>query len=501
MKTTAFKNYFDILEHHKIKRGDKTALYCEWEEISYALLEENVNRFGNILKTFGLKSGEKIIVALPDCPHCFYAFFGSMKCGVWPILLSPDLSRSNYEYIMRDSQASALITYATSESLAADFPALKMRLSIDEENYHMLLHEAAPELDPLYRSADDIAFMLYTSGSTGNPKGVPHRQSDMLFCAENYAEPILKMNEDDIIFSASKLFFAYGLGNSLIFPLRFGSSTVLCPQKTTPVDVFGIMANYRPTLFFCVPTLYNMLVKTMDKSISFDSLRLCVSAGEVLPAGIYHEWKTLTGLDIIDGIGSTEALHIFISNRPGNVHPGSTGYLVPRYEARIIGEDGLPLATDQPGMLLIRGKSTAPFYWRLPDKTKETMHPDGWLNTGDIFTEKDGCYTYQGRVDDMFKAGGNWVSPLQVEDVLRNHPAVMECAVTWRKLESLVKPLAYVVLKPGYEEDMKLARDMRTFILTSLPEYMCPVQFVFTDEIPKTRTGKVQRFILRESNH
>jgi len=420
-----------------------------------------------------------------------------MKYGVCPILLSPDMSQDHYEYVLGDSQASALITVGSSEALKARSGSLKRTLCIDEAGYAGLFGDAAPALDPCPAPESGAAFLLYSSGSTGKPKGVPHSQGDMLFCAEHYAGPVLGMSADDLIFSASKLFFAYGLGNSLIFPLRFGASVILSPRKSTPADVLRVIEERRPTLFFAVPTLYNMLVKTTLERNSFASLRLCISAGEALPAGIYHEWKRQTGLEIIDGIGSTEALHIFISNRPGDVRPGNTGFVVPGYEAGIRGEDGRLAASGQPGTLLIRGRSTAPFYWNKPDITAKTMLDDGWLNTGDIFVEEQGCYTYQGRADDMFKAGGHWVSPLRVEEVLRNHPAVLECAVTSRRLESLVKPLAHVVLKQGYEDDMALFRQLRAFVLERLPEYMCPVQFICTDAIPKTGTGKIQRFVLR----
>ncbi|MDD5168341.1 MAG: benzoate-CoA ligase family protein, partial [Syntrophales bacterium] len=491
------KDYSEILRHHAVNRGDKTAIYHGGEEISYALLEKNVNRFGNVLKKLGLKPDERIVVALPDCPDFFYAFLGGMKYGVWPILLSPDLTQSNYEYILNDSQASVLITVGSSEAVAAKGGLLRLTLCIDEERYTGLFGEAADALDSLPASEGRIAFMLYSSGSTGNPKGVPHTQEDMLFCADHYAGQILEMSEDDVVFSASKLFFAYGLGNSLIFPLYFGASIILMDHKSTPATVFQVIEDRRPTLFFGVPTLYNMMVKTLDKEASFPSLRLCVSAGEALPAGIYHGWKQLTGLSIIDGIGSTEALHIFISNLPSDVRPGSSGFVVPGYEAGIIGEDGLPVSSGQPGILLIRGKSTAPYYWNRPEITAKTMLADGWLNTGDVYVEENGCYTYQGRLDDMFKSGGNWVSPVLVEEVLRDHPAILECAVTSRRMESLVKPLAHVVLNEGYEGDMALFRELRTFVLKRLPEYMCPIQFIFTGEIPKTRTGKVQRFVLR----
>ena len=239
------------------------------------------------------------------------------------------------------------------------------------------------------------------------------------------------------------------------------------------------------------------MLKTLNETHSLDSLRLCSSAGEALPAATYHSWKELTGLEIIDGIGSTEALHIFISNRPGAVRPGASGYLVPPYEAKIVDGDGLPVPSGEPGDLLIRGKSTAPFYWNRPDKTAETMLADGWLRTGDIYVEKEGCYTYQGRADDMFKVDALWVSPITVEEVLREHPAVLECALTWRKLEGLVKPLAHVVLNAGFQEDMSLFRDLRNHVLQKLPEYMCPVQVVFCAALPKTDTGKIQRFRLR----
>jgi benzoate-CoA ligase len=493
-----FKDYADILRHQTVVRGDKAALLYEGETISYARLEENVNRFGNVVKALGLRPRERMVVALPDCPDLYYAFLGGMKYGVCPILLSPDLSQGSYEYVLADAQASAMITVGSSAAVKATSGSLRLTLCTDGPRYAGLFAEAASRLDPFPAPEDGIAFMLYSSGSTGKPKGVPHSQGDMLFCAEHYAGGILNMSAEDLVFSASKLFFAYGLGNSLIFPLACGASVILLPRKSTPAEVFRVIAEQRPTLFFAVPTLYNMLVKTMDETASFASVRMCISAGEALPAGLYHAWKRLTGLEILDGIGSSEALHIFISNRPGEMRPGSSGFVVPGYEARIIGEEGLPVASGQPGMLLIRGKSTAPCYWNRPDVSARTMLENGWLNTGDVYVEENECYTYQGRSDDMFKSGGNWVSPVQVEEVLRNHPAVLECAVTSRRLESLVKPLAYVVLKAGCAGDMALIRQLRTFVLERLPEYMCPVQFVFTEAIPKTETGKVQRFVLRD---
>jgi benzoate-CoA ligase family protein len=498
--TRQFKDYSDILHHHAVRRGGHTALYNESNRISYALLEENVNRCGNMLKSLGLKAGERIVLALPDCPDTFYAFLGAMKCGIKPVLLNPDMPQSSYEYILRDAEPSALITIRSSAAVKAGRGSLLITLCINDERYAELLKQSSTSLRPSPPAEDGVDFLLYSSGSTGEPKGVPHSQDDMLFCAEQYAGKILKMSQDDIVLSASKLHFAYGLGNSLIFPLYFGASVILNSLNAGPADIFHIfelIAKLRPSLFFAVPTLYSMMTKTMDENVSFPSIRLCVSAGEALPAGVYREWKRLTGLEVIDGIGSTEALHIFISNRPGNAIPGKTGFVVPGYEAGIIGEDGCRLPSGRPGTLLIRGKSMAPFYWNRPDMTVKTMLDDGWLNTGDVFIEENGCFTYQGRLDDMFKSSGVWVSPLKVENVLRDHPAVLECVVTSCPKEGLLKPLAYIVLKSGYEKETGLSRKMRSFVLERLPAYMCPVQFIFTDNIPKTGTGKIQRSVLR----
>ncbi len=498
--TRRFKDYAEVLHYHAVHRGEKTALYHEHDCISYGLLENNADRFGNILKSLGIMPKARIVLALPDCPDAFYAFLGGMRYGVRPILLSPDMPQSSYEYVLRDAEPSALITIGSSDAAKAAAGSSILTLRIDDRGYADLSEKASTAPVPPTVSGDEFDFMLYSSGSTGGPKGVPHSQDDMLFCAEHYAGGILQMSEEDIVLSASKLNFAYGLGNSLIFPLYFGASAVLPPRASGPANVFQIfdlIEERRPTLLFAVPTVYNIMVKTMSEEVSFSSLRLCVSAGEALPAGVYHEWKRFTGLEILDGIGSTEALHIFISNRRGNTRPGKTGFIVPGYEARIIDEDGRPVSPGQPGTLLIRGESTAHGYWNRPDATAKTMLEEGWLNTGDVFIEEEGCFTYQGRADDMFKTGGNWVSPVRVEEVLRDHPAVLECAVTSGRWEGLLRPLAHVVLKKGYEKETGLARQMRSLVMERLPAYMCPVKFVFTDSLPKTGTGKIQRFALR----
>ncbi|HBZ57447.1 MAG TPA: benzoate-CoA ligase family protein [Syntrophobacteraceae bacterium] len=496
----SFTNYFDILNHHADTKTSKNAICCESEHVTYAKLNENIGRFGNLLREVGVKPKDRVVIAIPDSPDSYYAFFGAMKWGAWPTLISPDLSRQDYEYILQDSQASALITVRGSEAAEAQTPSPLVRLFVDDEVYPSLLAGAAADLNPYRVTPENIAFLQYTSGSTGNPKGVPHSQADMIFSPRHYAGEVLNMSEKDVVFSASKLFFGYGFGNAVTFPVFYGASAVLLSGKPGPADVLGIVDQYGPTLFFGVPTLYNMMLKFITGPVSMPSLRFCVSAGEALPASYYHLWKEVTGLEIIDGIGSTEALHIFISNRPGDVHPGSSGLIVPGYEAKVVGDDGLPVKTGQQGILCIRGGSTAPCYWNKPKESAKTMLPEGWLRTGDYFVEDEGCYTCLGRQDDLFKVGGAWVSPPRVEEAVRSHPAIMECAVTSREYEGLLKPMAYVVLNAGFTGDMKLTRELRGHVLQRLPDYMCPVQFNYVQELPKTRTGKVQRYILKGEN-
>ena len=488
----------ELIFENRDQRGHRSAVFHGQESLTYLDLARNVNRFGHLLLGLGLRPRERVAIQLPDRPECLYAFLGCIQAGLWPVLMSPDLGPETSHFILGDAQASALVTGRAPAAAEPGCPSVRLRLNVDDAACQAAWAAASPELDPHPAHADDIAFLLYSSGSTGQPSGVPHRHRDMLVCADTYGAEVLGITDQDIHFSASKLFFAYGLGNSLFLPFRFGAATVLFPAKPTPADIFRVIATRRPTVFFGVPALYSMLVKTFEAAASLGSLRLCVSAGEALPATVSQEWRRLTGLDILDGIGSTEALHIFISNRPGRVRPGTSGGVVPGYEARIVAEAGQPAAAGQPGDLLIRGASTAPYYWNRPDKTVDTMLPDAWLKTGDIYTEQDGIFTYQGRRDDMFKVDARWVSPVQVEDALREHPAVRECGVTWRRLESLVKPVAHVVLEPGFTAGLDLEKELRLFARTRLPDHACPALVRFQEALPRTDTGKIQRFRLRE---
>ncbi|MDQ7827125.1 MAG: benzoate-CoA ligase family protein [Candidatus Eremiobacteraeota bacterium] len=488
----------EALEDHASAAPQRTAIYYDSRIIPYGALLEGVNRMGNVLKMKGIAAGERVVMALPDCPEFFYCFLGAMKAGAWPVPLNPAMHRETFEFVLKDTEAAALITIADSQAAGAPSEHLKERMIVGGEEFQGLLEGASPELAHAPFHEDDMAFMLYSSGSTGLPKGVPHRHSDILFTARTFGKHVAGFTADDISLSASKLFFAYGLGNSLSFPLTYGASVVLYRDKATPRELFRLIREYRPTLFFAVPSAYSMMLGIIDSSCTTDSLRSCFSAGEALPAPLYHEWKKYTSLDILDGIGSTEALHIFISNIKEKVVPGSSGYIIPGYEARIVDEKGRAVEPGQEGHLQVRGASTAPHYWNRPEKTAETMGADGWLNTGDIFVEEGGCYRYQGRNDDMFKVDANWVSPLQIESTLKEHGAVLDCGVTWRTLGGLVKPVAFVVLKDRSSASPALARELRSHVLAKLLDYMCPVQFEFVEDLPRTDTGKLQRFRLRE---
>lgn len=497
----SFGNYADLLRNHAEHRGGKNALVQGDACVSYAELERRVVSFAHLLRTDGVLPGERIVIALPDCLDFICAFLGAMRHGALPVLLGPDMSTEEYAHVFADVSPRVLVTVGLSTAATAG-SALRV-LRVEGQEYARLLEGVAGSdsaAGPPFQRQDGPDFLLYTSGSTGLPKGVPHTQGDMLFCAEHYAGQVLGMREEDVVLSASKLHFAYGLGNSLIFPLYFGATAILNPEPPGPSGMFtllGLLRKHRPTLFFAVPTLYNLMAKTLGEQNPFASVRLCVSAGEALPAGIFKQWRQATGLEILDGIGSTEALHIFLSNRPGEAAPGVVGRPVPGYEARLVTEDGLPAQPGTPGLLHIRGGSTAACYWNRPERTAQTMLPGGWLNTRDYFVEEGG-YAYQGRADEMFKYGGGWVSPVRVEEALREHPAVSECAVTPCKVDGLLAPLAHIVPVPGFADSPGLALSLRNFATEHLPPPLRPVRFVFREALPKTRTGKINRSLIAQ---
>ncbi|MCB2188798.1 MAG: benzoate-CoA ligase family protein [Deltaproteobacteria bacterium] len=490
-----FTDYAGILRQHARNQGGKTAVLCAGQSLTYAGLADQVARFAGLLHALGLRPGDSFAIALPDGPEFFFAFLGGLHYGAVPIPLGMQLTPKNYAAIFHDAQVAALITQSGSAAAQAWAGADRPLVGVNEPGFPARLAETSP-WPAAPPPANGVHFLLYSSGTTGEPKGVPHSQGDMLACARRYAGLVLGLGPRDVVLSASKLHFAFGLGNSLIFPLYYGATALLNPGGSGPAEVFALLdliAEQRPTVFCAVPSVYALLLRSLESAAGLASLRLCVSAGEALPASLYQAWRQVTGLEILDGIGSTEALHIYISNRPGAAAPGVTGRPVPGYEVRLVGEDGELREDGEPGRLHLRGESLAAGYWNRPDLTAASMREGGWFDTGDMFIRQDGAFRYQGRQDDLFKVGGNWVAPLAVEEVLREHPAVLECAVTAGRFAGLAAPVAHVVPAAGQGGETGLVLELRAFLQTRLPPHMCPVRYVFRRDLPRTQTGKINR--------
>ena len=491
-------------------RADKAAILCGDEIVMYRSLYENVNRMGNVLLGLGIRMEERVAILMPDTPECVYAFFGAMKIGAVSIPMNTILLPKDYEYLLNDSRARVLVVHPSLLGKVMEVRATLEYLEHivvagEEEGGALALREqmagASTELEPADMSKNDAAFWLYSSGTTGFPKGAIHLHHDMIVEADLYARETIGVVESDVSFSIAKLFFAYGLGNGLYFPLRVGGTTILLPDRPLPDTVYGVIDRYQPTVFYGVPTSYAALLNAAEKAgrTSLGKVRICVSAGEPLPKPIYEKWYDRFGVEILDGIGSTEILHIFISNRPGRVKPGSTGEIVPGYEARIIDESGEDVAVGETGTLLIKGESTAAGYWNKHEQTKTTFLGE-WINTHDKFRlDEDNYYWYAGRTDDMMKVSGLAVWPADVESILLEHPAVLESGVAGvPDADGLIKPWAYVVLKGGYEPSDELARELQTFVKTNTDPHKFPRTIKFVDDLPKTATGKIQRYKLRQ---
>jgi benzoate-CoA ligase family protein len=507
-------------------RGGNVAIECGDERITYAEMLERVNRAGNVLRErFDVRIEERVVLVLVDGPEFIYTFFGAVKIGAVPIPTSTLWKPADYEYVLNDSRARVIVI---SEPLLPglnavprerlrylkhvivvgapgrnDLPGPKGPGLHDPERprLHELMAEASPELEAEPTSKDDPAFWLYSSGSTGFPKGCVHLQHDMVVCTELYGKGVLNMTAGDRCFSVAKLFFAYGLGNAMYCPFGVGATTILWPGPPSAANVYAVIERYRPTLFFSVPTNYGMLLAHTREGRDFDlsSIRHAVSAGEALPPALFERFTARFGVEILDGIGSTEILHIFISNRPGAIRPGSSGQIVEGYQARIVDEENRDVGVGEIGNLLVSGDSTCASYWNKHDKTKATIE-GRWIRTGDkYYQDADGYYWYAGRSDDMMKVGGIWVSPIEVENALIEHTAVQECGVGSRAdHDGLLKPYAFVVLKNGQARTPELAAELRQFVRSRLAEYKRPRWVEFIDELPKTATGKVQRYKLRE---
>ncbi len=491
-------------------RGDQVAIYYGDQTYTYAQVQDGVNRAGNMLRSLGVEIEQRVMLLTLDCPEMAFAFFGAIKIGAVPIPTNTLLKPADYAYLLNDSRAKVVIVseqlLSAVEQALPELQHLKHVVVIGEPrrelSYHELTSKASEFLIAQELSKDDAAFWLYSSGTTGFPKGAVHLQHDMLVTSELYAKGVLDLTERDRTLSVAKLFFAYGLGNGLYFPFYVGASTVLYPARPTPEAYFGLIQKHRPTIFFCVPTMYAAMLAVDGAEHKYDlsSLRACVSAGEALPPSFYERWKQKFGVEILDGIGSTEILHIFISNRLGRARAGSSGELVEGYEAKIVDEHGAPVPRGEVGDLLIKGDSTCASYWNKHEKSKDTLIGE-WIRTGDKYMQDaDGYYWYQGRSDDMLKAGGIWVSPVEVENTLVQHPAVLEAGVVGHADDdTLVKPIAYVVLKHGNEPSDALATELQLFVKDKIAPYKYPRWIKFVPELPKTATGKIQRFKLRQA--
>jgi benzoate-CoA ligase len=454
-----------------------------------------VDRAANAVRSLGIAREERIAIAMLDSADWVAVFLGAIKAGIVPVALNTLLTPADYEYQLKDSGAKALFV---SDPLLKNFnTSIKV---VPQSQLNDLLQKQKPSAEAAPTCSDDMCFWLYSSGSTGKPKGTVHLHSHLILTAELYAKPVLGIREDDVVFSAAKLFFAYGLGNAMTFPLAVGATTVLMAERPTPDAVFKRLTEKKPTIFYGVPTLYAALLASpaFPKKEQL-KLRVCTSAGEALPADIGKRWTERTGTEVLDGIGSTEMLHIFLSNYPGDVRPGTTGKPIPGYQLRLVDDAGNVITRPgELGELQISGPTSAIMYWNQREKTKQTFQGP-WTRSGDKYSmDEQGYYAYGGRSDDMLKVGGIYVSPVEVEAALITHEAVLECAVVGQEDEAkLVKPKAYVVLKQGQSPSDSLKGALQQHVKDRLAPYKYPRWIEFLNELPKTATGKIQRFKLR----
>ncbi|HEX3501648.1 MAG TPA: benzoate-CoA ligase family protein [Stellaceae bacterium] len=489
-------------------RAQKIAFRDDRGAYSYAELAERVDRFANLVRGLGIVPEQRILLCLLDGIDFPTAFLGAIKAGVVPVPINTLLTTADYDFILRDSRARLLVV--SPPLLPAFTPIIERHPELqvivageDSAAYPRLadlMAAAKSEFTAARTSCDDICFWLYSSGSTGAPKGTVHLHSHLIRTAELYAVPVLRIAEDDIVFSAAKLFFAYGLGNALTFPLAVGATSILMAERPTPVAVSRVLREARPTIFYGVPTLYGALLASSDLPTRDTlALRRCVSAGEALPEDIGKRWEARTGTAILDGIGSTEMLHIFLSNRPGELRYGTTGKPVPGYAVRLVDEAGQPVRPGEIGELQVAGPTSAPLYWNNRERSRSTFLGE-WTRSGDKYIEsEDGYFTYCGRTDDMLKVGGIYVAPFEVEGALLSHDAVLEAAVIGVADElGLTKAKAFIVVKSGVAADTALAEALQRHVKERLAPYKYPRWIEFIAELPKTATGKIQRFKLRE---
>jgi len=503
----------DLIDRHVIDgRGDKTAIIDDTGSYTYADLSRRMNRIANLLGGLGIERETRIAIIMTDSIDWVAVFWGAIKAGVVPVALNTLLTPPLYQTILNDCRARAL--FVSGALLPAVEPILKtcpylrnVVVAGDDAGDHLSLGKLAANSDDHFDAvptlADEVAFWLYSSGSTGQPKGVMHRHSSPAYTARTYGARVLGIREDDTVFSAAKLFFAYGLGNSMSFPFSVGATTVLMAERPTPQSVMMRLKQHSPTIFYAVPTLYAAMLANPECTPANGSerLRLCVSAGEALPGDILRRWRERFGVEILDGVGSTELLHIFLSNRPGATFEDCSGEAVPGYELRLVDEHGNDVGPGEIGELIVDGGSAANGYWNLRDKTRATFQ-GRWTWTGDKYTrDEHGRYHICGRSDDMFKVSGIWVSPFEVEAALISHESVVEAAVIPRAdSDGLLKPKAFVVFRDHVTPDDRLFTELKEHVKSRIGAWKYPRWIEPRAELPKTATGKIQRFKLAEED-
>ncbi|MBV9820445.1 MAG: benzoate-CoA ligase family protein [Solirubrobacterales bacterium] len=486
-------------------RAEKVAYVAADARLTYAALADQVNRAGHLLRDLGVRREQRVLLVLDDTTAFPVLFLGAMKMGAVPVPVSAMDQVQNFQHFVAD-------TYT--ELVVCDLPLLeRLQVALAGAGVRYLVRggdgagvteldgglAAQPaELDPVITHRDDMAFWLYSSGSTGKPKGVVHLHHDIPYTCEHYAGQVLGLRDDDVTFSTTKLFHAYGLGNGLSFPLWFGATAVLMTGPTKPPAILETLRRHRPSVFFSVPALFGALARDPDADGALDSVRVCASAAEPLPAATVQRWRERFGIEIVDGIGSTEMLHIYCSNRPGALEPGTSGRPVPGYELRLVDEAGAVLDGPAVGGLEVRGDSCAALYWHQHEKSKRSMRGD-WFVTGDRYERRaDGVYAYVGRLDDMLKVGGLWVSPVDMEQVLIEHPRVRGVGVVGVRLDDASRIAAFVECD-GIPGDEMLAAELREWCKQRMRRYEYPHVVRFVEELPRTLTGKVQRFALRDA--
>lgn len=492
-------------------RGRKTAVECGDEQVSYQQLLERTNRAGNALRSLSVRPEERVVLLLLDSPEFLYSFFGAIKIGAVAVPINTMAKAHECEHILNDCRARVVLISESLLPMLQAIPRERLRylshivVAGESQNDVLSLRElmeaASPQLEAEHTSKDEPAFWLYSSGSTGVSKGCIHLQHDMVVCSELYAKGILQMNEGDRCFSVARLFFAYGLGNAGYFPLSCGATTILSPARPNPASVFEMIERYRPTLFFSVPSNYAALLahrREDGKEYDLSSVRHAISAGEALPAPLFERFKKRFGIEILDSWGSTETLHMAIASRPGEAKPGSSGQVILGYEAKIVDQNGSSVGPGEIGDLYIKGDSICTGYWNQHERSKEAIVGQ-WFRTGDKFyQDAAGFFWHAGRADDLFKVNGRWLSPSEVESTLIEHPAVREAAVVAREDEAgLTKPAAYVVLNAECSPRDQLADELQNWVADKIGGYKRPRWVEFLPELPKTATGKLQRFKLR----